>query len=516
MTTTAYLGKQRLRLDDRDLLGQGGEGQVFRSGDLAIKIFFEVTDARKKKLAAFPTNLPARVVGPQAVVTDGKGNVIGYAMSRLENALDAHQLASRKWRDGEAISQNDVLCTFRDLWQTLSTLHARDIIVGDLNDGNVALTRPLTPWLIDADSLQFKGFPCVVAHERFLDPRLYGIDLSLTSALDRASDTYAFAVLLFSALCFVHPFGGAHASYPTLLRRAEARHSVLRGDVKLPHSAMRPEILDDDLLAWLSDTFDRDRRSAPTPALLEARFTRCSCGVEHARRSCPICSVKRAVPAAVQTLGRLRVTRVPTAPSLPETRVRVEGDWLVRESDSTRIGQVLEGQTHIATGASLGFAFYRAGLVTMFFLFDAHRGPLRQLTLPTLEGRLVEWSVTFDDAHALFCASTTKDGQVRNVAHLVDARGDVLATEIGPEGSSAILSGTTGKCLAGGAVLIATSDGLVLVRADRQSRSFVPLRAFPETRDIVPPEAELRIGPGGSVYVITHDETVHLSFEGKP
>ena len=42
------------------------------------------------------------------------------------------------------------------------------------------------------------------------------------------------------------------------------------------------------------------------------------------------------------------------------------------------------------------------------------------------------------------------------------------------------------------------------------------LGATPETRDLVPPDADLLVGPGGSVYVVTHDEIVHLSFEGNP
>jgi len=152
----------------------------------------------------------------------------------------------------------------------------------------------------------------------------------------------------------------------------------------------------------------------------------------------------------------------------------------------------------------------------MSLLFDTRRGPLRQLALPHLEGKLVEWSVAFDDGHALFSAATEQAGRVIHVAHLVDARGELLATETGPAGSSTILAGVSGKCLANGAVLVATDHGLVLLRADRATRSFVPVRAFPETRDLVPPDADLLVGPGGSVYVVTHDAIVHLCFEGNP
>ncbi|HSO40332.1 MAG TPA: hypothetical protein VLT33_47730 [Labilithrix sp.] len=556
MTTTVFMGGRRVRLEDRDLLGQGGEGRVFRVGDRAVKVFFTMTEERKKKLAAFPTAMPGRVIGPLDLCTDAQGVMVGYAMRALEGAVDAHRLGQRKWREA-AMRAPDVLRVFRELAATVAQLHALGVVVGDLNDGNVVLTppqgaAPWQPWFIDADSMQWRGFPCTVAHERFLDPRLYGIDLAHTGALSRESDWYALAVLLFSSLLFVHPYGGAHASFPTLLRRAEGRHSVLRGDVKLPHAALRPDVLSDDALAWFTSVFDRDARTPLPEALLASRFVRCACGVEHARRVCPICTVAVAMPTAVRTFGRLRATTIVRAPrggrivaaAVPrsltyvieldgeltredgrsvdsadlgcDALVRIDGDWLSRTADGTRIGQILEGQTHVRTGAALGFAFYRAGLVTVSLLFDTRRGPLRQLALPHLEGKLVDWSVAFDDGHALFCAATEKAGRVIHSAHLVDARGELLASEVGPAGSSAILAGISGKCLASGAVLVPTDDGLVLVRADRATRSFVPLRAFPETRDLVPPDADLLVGPGGSVYVVTHDEIVHLCFEGNP
>jgi hypothetical protein len=532
MTTTVFVNGKRMRLDDRDLLGVGGEGRVFRAGDHALKVFFTMTDARRKKLAAFPLGLPDSVVGPVALCTDQRGSVVGYAMRALERAVDIHRLGQRKWRDAN-MTAGEVITCFGELSSTISELHDRGIVVGDLNDGNVVLTRVASqpsaswqPWLIDADSMQFASFPCTVAHERFLDPRLYGVDLAATGALSRESDFYALAVMLFASLLFVHPFGGAHASYPTLLRRAEARHSVLRGDVKLPSSATRPDVLPDDVLAWFSKVFDRDAREALPAALFGARFVRCACGVEHARRVCPACTLHAAIPAPpspVTTHGRIRaVTMTPdegarfvTTSLEHANRVHLEGDWLTREG-GTRIGQVLEGQTHVRAGATLGFAFYRAGLFTMSFVFDMARGPLRQLDLPHIDGRLVDWTATFDDGHVLFCTATEKNGRVLHAAHLIDARGAILASETGPAGSSVMLQGISGKCLANGAILVPTDDGLVLVRADRATRTFVPIRAYPETRDLVPPDAELLVGPGGSVYVVRHDAIVHLSFEGNP
>lgn len=536
MSVTVLCGGKRLRLHDRDLLGMGGEGRVFRSGDRAIKLFFSIDDARKKKLAAFVTSiagrgLPARVVGPLELCTDANGDVVGYAMKALDGAIDIHRVGQRRWRE-QNMTANEVLAIFREIASTVDVLHASGVVVGDLNDGNVVLTKDgaWSPWLIDADSMQLPGHPCVVAHERFLDPRLYGVDLAKTCALSKESDVYALAVMLFASLLFVHPYGGAHASYRTLLRRAEARHSILRGDVKLPHAALRPDVLADDALAWFTDVFERDQRRAIPAAVLEPCFSRCSCGVEHARRACPICTTKVAVPgksAPVIMRGKLRATRLHALPSAVTpspsdlAAIGLDGEWLVRRASGTRIGQILEGQTHVRWGSTLGFAFYRASAMTMYFVFDPRQGPLRQIALPPIEGRLVDWTVSFDAGHALFCTVTEKDGRSMQTAHLVAASGDVLASERGAPGSSAILSaasgdGISGRCLAGGAVLVATEDGLVLVRADRGAKAFVPVRAFAETRDLVPPDADLLVGPGGSVYVVSHDGVVHLCFEGNP
>src|SRR6202000_1815244 len=69
--------------------------------------------------------------------------------------------------------------------------------------------------------------------------------------------------------------------------------------------------------------------------------------------------------------------------------VYAHGDTLMRAEQGTRIGQILEGQTHVRIGDALGFAFYRAGGVTVAFVFDPRRGPLRQIEgFPTLIGRL--------------------------------------------------------------------------------------------------------------------------------
>ncbi|MFZ5446102.1 MAG: hypothetical protein ACOZQL_39310 [Myxococcota bacterium] len=351
-----YLSGKRVRVTDAELLGEGGEARVFRHAGSALKIFHPATDAtsqrvldqKLQKLARFPRTLPPQVMAPLEVVTDRAGKIVGYRMALVSGAEDFGRLANRKWRLG-VLSNAALTGLFQELHRLVAAVHAASVVIGDFNDGNV-LFADARPSLIDADSMQFDGLPCPVGHERFLDPRLYGVDLSSAPRFDEGSDWYAFAVLLFQSLLAVHPFGGTHAKLATLLRRAEARHSVLQSDVTLPRLAVPPKVLTDDLLHWFHAVFEKDARQAFPPSLLQLSWTKCGCGVEHARAVCPEC---RALGPLV-TRQVLRAQGRCTARTAFETSGRVlcaamqgglrylfEENGVLRREDGTTIATTL-------------------------------------------------------------------------------------------------------------------------------------------------------------------------------
>ncbi|MDB4993391.1 MAG: hypothetical protein JWM74_823 [Myxococcaceae bacterium] len=311
------IGGKSVRLAEKDLLGAGGEARVYRAGDRAVKIFHPIDaslpDAarlrelrlqKQAKVQRFPKNLPHEVVAPAEEVSATDGSFAGYTMRAVDDAAPLLRLAQRKWREG-VVSNTTVTSLFSTLRRVVFELHARDVVVGDFNDGNV-LFHDDALWLIDCDSMQFAGIPCAVGHERFLDPRLFGVDLAAAPAFDEGSDWFAYATLLFASLLYVHPYGGLHDKLGTPLRRAEAHHSVLRSDVVYPRAGVHWKVLPDDLLAWLEAVFDKDARAPIPEALLGVMWTKCACGLEHARAACPDCaSVGRAAAReAVRHHGR--------------------------------------------------------------------------------------------------------------------------------------------------------------------------------------------------------------------
>jgi hypothetical protein len=78
-------------------------------------------------------------------------------------------------------------------------LHRNNILLGDLNDGNIIVDQDLSPWFIDTDSYQFERFPAPVAHPAFIHPALMDTDYWSTFRLPE-HDRFALAVLLFKIL----------------------------------------------------------------------------------------------------------------------------------------------------------------------------------------------------------------------------------------------------------------------------------------------------------------------------
>lgn len=320
-----YIGGKLHRLSPSKSIGKGGEADVYDLGNgHVVKVFkrpdhpdFEgMPDAQKAaelriaqhqtKLKAFPRNLPSRVVAPVEVATNRAGTeILGYTMPFLRGSRVLLQYTERSFRSA-GVGNDVVTKIFRDLHDTVGGVHKAKVVIGDFNDLNV-LVKDEEAWIIDADSMQFGKWFCQVFTARFVDPLLCDPNATspnLVKPHNEASDWYAFNVMLFQCLLFVSPYGGVYK--PTNARkkiphdaRPLHRVTVFDPEVKYPKPATRPDVLPDDLLHHFKQVFEKDlRREFPTN-LLEMQWTTCSgCGLEFARRACPVCA--KPAPGAVK------------------------------------------------------------------------------------------------------------------------------------------------------------------------------------------------------------------------
>ncbi len=362
------IGGKRVRLDPARAFGKGGEADVFDIGSgVAVKLFKPPTHpdlsldpaaqraaaeriaVHQRKLPAFPKGLPSRVVTPVDLATDKAGKVVGYAMPLLAGAEPLMSYGQPAFR--QHVSVADALPVLRDLCSTIPKVHAAGCVIGDFNDLNV-LVRNSEAHLIDADSFSFGPFQCRTFTSTFVDPLVCDPSAAapmLVGAHSPDTDWYAFTVMVMQTLLCVGPYGGVYrptspAKAVQHAARSLHRITVFNPDVRYPRHATPIDRLPDDILHRFQEVFTRDVRGAFPAALLETRWTKCDCGAEHARATCPAC--QKQAPAAVVTTTAIRgkvtaTTLLRTSGAILRVERRPDGlDVLLAEGGHLRLAFV--------------------------------------------------------------------------------------------------------------------------------------------------------------------------------
>lgn len=318
-----------MRVTPSTLIGSGGEAEVFDLGSgIALKRFKAPSHAdyahsraaqaaaaarlkeHQQKLPALAQlALPPRVARPLELARDQHGHIAGYTMPLLGNAEVLLRYEGMHFRENGGVDGATIVAILGDLHTTVKELHTRGVVIGDFNDLNV-LVQGTAAHLIDIDSAQFGPYLSTLFTARLLDPRLTdGNVLEPRRPHDAQSDWFAFAAMAFRLLFLIDPYGGIYTSGTARLtaeQRALQRISVIHPGVRLPKQLLPLRSVPDALLQWFEATFERDARGEfPLPLLTALRWTRCRCGLEHARAACPVCAVAAPRP----TVARVRQTK---------------------------------------------------------------------------------------------------------------------------------------------------------------------------------------------------------------
>jgi H/ACA ribonucleoprotein complex subunit 3 len=381
------IGGKRVRPDPSRILGEGGEAVVYNISHLipgtALKVlrlptdsFYQGDDEQAKrnrdgatkrialyqtKLPAFPQNLPAAVIAPRELARRRGGQILGYTMPLIGRVNALRELGQVAFRRQSGFTNSVVTELFMNLRSAVDGTHQAGVVIGDFNSMNVLVDGP-TPYLIDADSMQFGGFPALTFTSRYVDPLICDpkrSSLVQIGAHSVETDWYAFAVMLLESMTFVHPYGGVHRPSKgerlSMDARPLKRITVFHPDVIYPRAGIPLGHLPDDLLHFLAELFERDKRGEFPKRLLEdLRWCSCTqCGTEHARVQCPNCKAVSHLAARKEIIkGAVHAVRqFATTGRILEARVQDGAlKLLYHESDTETASFKREGGRHVLTG----------------------------------------------------------------------------------------------------------------------------------------------------------------------
>jgi DNA-binding helix-hairpin-helix protein with protein kinase domain len=213
------------------VLGSGGEGAVFEAADgrgLAAKIYHDSLSADHAAKMAAMTEMAEMAASrgdelfkflawPVALLHRQPGGpVAGFLMPRIRGLQPIHHLYSPKSRMTGFPRANwtFLLHTAANLARAFAAVHAGgQIVIGDVNHGNVLVSDQAVVKLIDCDSVQLtvggRSFLCGVGVSTHTPPELQGGSLRVLRT--RNHDQFGLAVLIFQLLFMGrHPFSGQY------------------------------------------------------------------------------------------------------------------------------------------------------------------------------------------------------------------------------------------------------------------------------------------------------------------
>ncbi|RFM28460.1 protein kinase domain-containing protein [Deminuibacter soli] len=210
-------------------LGRGGEGQVFEvhhNDAVVVKLYNEELSTEKAEKLKYMVeigndDIRAYAAWPSDIVTDLKGNTIGFVMRKLVNSVPLHMLFSPMDRKKlfPARGYNFLVHVARNLAAAFYTLHNAGLVIGDVNEGNILIDKNGMLTFIDCDSFQVyvkeekKYYYCEVGVPRYTPPELLEMTSFENVVRTANTDVFSMAVLIFQLLFLGrHPFAGRNTS----------------------------------------------------------------------------------------------------------------------------------------------------------------------------------------------------------------------------------------------------------------------------------------------------------------
>ena len=303
-------------------IGRGGEGAVYElagSPRHVAKIYHNPVDLEKEnKLALMlelgDDSLQKIAAWPLATLHDRVGGPTrGLILPRIDNPTEIHELYSpaRRKFNFPTSDWRFLVRTARNCAAVFDSFHSKNIVIGDVNQGNILVSKNATVNLIDCDSFQICGnettYKCQVGVAHFTPPELDSYELLRTSN----HDNFGLAVMIFHLLFMGrHPFSGRFSGAGDMpLEKAIKENRFAYGSRAARYEMSPPpnSLTLDDVPAELAKLFEM-AFAAPGRGLqrptaeqwgtvlqkLETEITKCSRDAGHFHlggHTCPWCRI---------------------------------------------------------------------------------------------------------------------------------------------------------------------------------------------------------------------------------
>ncbi len=223
----------QITLSDQNEIHRGGEGRILLIPELpqqVAKIYHNPNATiTLQQIQALKVLDKRYYVKPLQVIRDTSTSaIIGFTMDYLgKDFFPLASLFSAPFCQRKQIDEAAKWKIIHQIQAAIKQAHLHQIVIGDLSGLNILVNDQGVVKFIDVDAYQTPMQPhSGVLYDEIRDHYYQG-------RVSQDSDYFAFAVILFQLLAYIHPFKGVHSTYKTIADRMIHQIPVFAKDARL-------------------------------------------------------------------------------------------------------------------------------------------------------------------------------------------------------------------------------------------------------------------------------------------
>lgn len=246
--------------EDKDFKAAGGEGSIYKIGDICYKIYTDpsrmVPEEKIKELMQLNRD---NIIVPLDIIMNQKNSLIGYTMKYIDG-IALCRLFTTSFLDDNNIT-NPMLSDIVDkMVETIQFIHDHQALIVDMNEMNFMVNNAFNlPYFIDTNAYKTKSFKPDAVTPMFMD--------HLAKEFNELTDWYGFGILACKIYLGIHPFKGNHPNYgrktDDVLKRMVDGVSIFNKNTTLPNAVRDFGNVPDAYMKWFIDIFEHGKRLMP-------------------------------------------------------------------------------------------------------------------------------------------------------------------------------------------------------------------------------------------------------------
>lgn len=252
-------------------LARGGEGRVCLvqgNSNVVAKLYLDKALNKHDKAGKikamcdlYDNDIAKFSALPQRVIFNSRGKVVGFIMEKITDFKEIHNLygISTKRKLFDFADWGFMVHSAKNLAIAVNKLHSKNIVIGDINQGNILVNNQAMIKLIDCDSYQVeyngKFYLCEVGVPEYTSPELQGQSFN---GIQRTKnhDCFGLAVMIFKILMFGrHPYSGVGA--PPEIENSITQGCYCYGNYSKGTTPIYSQLFSEVLSDEVKELFDR-------------------------------------------------------------------------------------------------------------------------------------------------------------------------------------------------------------------------------------------------------------------